>query len=503
MCNAGVSKVAPSGIVVLLSNPGGNVVAEEWTPARAGAELPLLHVEDRFLVVDADASLCEQVVQAVHAAGGRVDSARDVPQAHEMLAADRHSVVLLDIDTLGLGGLRDTIRDGARVHPQRVYILLSRADGLPFDLTALEVDADRVVGVLSRPFAVVQLQRALRDAAALCGARDADAAGASAGPLPAALGRVLHLEDSDVDAQVVSQRLSGASGLQLHRVSSLAEAESALLAGRFDLAMVDLYLPDARGFDVLHRFRALRPDLPVVVLSELTPRMHGHALSLGAQEVVEKSEAGAEVLAAALHRARLRGDAQRELRYLATHDALTGLRNGAAFREQVGLAVARVRRQGGACGVLYIDLDGFKPINDRHGHDVGDVVLSAIGERLRGVLRECDLAARLGGDEFAVLLQDVSGADAARAVAQRVLEAVSRPVTTPSGVETRVTASVGIGLCPETSARVDPLIRAADAAMFVAKQAGRDRYHLAGPADRGAAVSDIRQLREVSHTGSQ
>ena len=159
------------------------------------------------------------------------------------------------------------------------------------------------------------------------------------------------------------------------------------------------------------------------------------------------------------------------LERLALHDALTGLANRARFWSAMRDAEAT-----GHVAVLYVDLDRFKPINDSHGHPVGDAVLVATAERLRASLRPTDLVARLGGDEFAALCPGVGSEAEAAQLADRVLDAVGRPVDV-DGTRVEVSCSVGVAVGPAGDA--EDLLQAADAALYRAKRSGRDRWALA------------------------
>jgi diguanylate cyclase (GGDEF)-like protein len=156
----------------------------------------------------------------------------------------------------------------------------------------------------------------------------------------------------------------------------------------------------------------------------------------------------------------------------ALHDALTGLPNRALFTDRLQHALTQGRRRGTACGVLFLDLDRFKTVNDSLGHAAGDELLVAVARRIDDSLRSADTAARLGGDEFAVLLEDLAGADEAVIVAQRVGEAFRAPVTV-QGREVFVSASMGIA-CGRHGA--SELLRQADVAMYRAKAQGKGRH---------------------------
>jgi len=170
-------------------------------------------------------------------------------------------------------------------------------------------------------------------------------------------------------------------------------------------------------------------------------------------------------------------DTQFKLRHQALHDPLTGLGNRLNLQETLHGRTARPDSMATPFGLLFIDLDGFKTINDTLGHDRGDELLVAIAERLQAVLRRDDLAARLGGDEFVVLMHEPGQAGDALQLANKLLAVIAKPV--PLGTQTvSVTASVGVALYPQHASNPHGLLKAADAAMYEAKARGRNRAAL-------------------------
>ena len=166
---------------------------------------------------------------------------------------------------------------------------------------------------------------------------------------------------------------------------------------------------------------------------------------------------------------------QAKLDYLAHHDTLTGLANRCHFEQQMTRAIARADRHRTRLALLFIDLDGFKDINDSWGHPVGDALLRATAERLVDDKRAFDLVARLGGDEFVLVVDDfLSESDLSR-VAGKILEDLSRPFKL-DGNEFRMSASIGLALYPNDGKEVSSLLQNADAAMYQAKEAGRNTY---------------------------
>ena len=167
--------------------------------------------------------------------------------------------------------------------------------------------------------------------------------------------------------------------------------------------------------------------------------------------------------------------AEEEIRHLVYHDALTGLPNRALLFDRIRQAVQQVRRNGRRCAVMLLDLDQFKDINDTLGHPAGDKLLCAVSQRLLDTVRGTDTLARLGGDEFAIVQTDVSSAEGAAILGQKVLDAIARPFRIDDE-EVYTTASVGITVVPDDGDETDRLIRNADLALYRAKGEGGNRF---------------------------
>jgi diguanylate cyclase (GGDEF)-like protein len=172
---------------------------------------------------------------------------------------------------------------------------------------------------------------------------------------------------------------------------------------------------------------------------------------------------------------RERAAQEERIRHQAFHDALTGLPNRASFTEQLEAALRRAKRASWPLGLLFLDLDLFKRVNDSLGHDAGDRLLRVAAERIRRAVREADMLFRMGGDEFTVLLEDVRGPEEAAMVATRMLEAIAEPLQLHHH-EIAVTASIGIALYPRDDTVGERLVKSADTAMYRAKELGRNRY---------------------------
>lgn len=168
---------------------------------------------------------------------------------------------------------------------------------------------------------------------------------------------------------------------------------------------------------------------------------------------------------------------QERMAYLAEHDTLTGLPNRALVTDRLSQALASARREGHSVALLYIDLDRFKPVNDTHGHAVGDLLLREAAQRMRDCVRESDTVGRFGGDEFVVLLPRVEVSDDALRVAEKIRSALASPFLV-SGLRLEVSSSIGVALYPEDGRSESSLLLGADRAMYEAKRAGRDQVSL-------------------------
>ncbi len=193
-----------------------------------------------------------------------------------------------------------------------------------------------------------------------------------------------------------------------------------------------------------------------------------------------------------------RKKAEIQLAHQAQHDHLTGLPNPLLLADRLTAAIQRAIRGGLTIAVIYVDLDGFKFVNDTLGHEAGDALLKDATGRLQACLREPDTLARMGGDEFMVVINDVKDEGIAHAIAERLRTALHRPFQV-AGHELYVTASIGIALYPRDGADVSSLRRNADAAMYEAKRSGKDRVMFFTPAMRDTFLEHLELETELRH----
>ncbi len=187
---------------------------------------------------------------------------------------------------------------------------------------------------------------------------------------------------------------------------------------------------------------------------------------------------------------------EQHLQRLAHYDALTGLPNRVLLADRMRQAMAHAKRSRSFLAICYLDLDGFKPVNDHHGHEAGDQVLGIVAERLRATIRGGDTAARLGGDEFAVLLGGLRNTRECHEALKRVIAVLGAPYIV-AGQALDISASIGVTLFPVDDGTADTLLRHADMALYQAKQGGRNRYVLFDPEDDRRVVAHHQALAEI------
>jgi diguanylate cyclase (GGDEF)-like protein len=312
----------------------------------------------------------------------------------------------------------------------------------------------------------------------------------------------------------------------------IVEAESgraalALIASHeFDLAFLDISMPEMDGIELLRRIRAGHPPsrLPVIMVTARTETNDMIvAFNLGANDYVTKPlnlpvlvaraesqlarKRAEERLQQALgdiaslnfelrQECARRAEAEARALDLAGHDALTGLWNRMRFDEQLGVALAGLRETPGLVTLLSLDLDGFKAVNDRFGHHVGDELLKAVADRLRGCVRDPDGVGRLGGDEFAIVLPSTKSAADAIALADRVIDVISMPFAIGDH-NVGVGCSVGIALASTPDTDLNLLFQNADAALYSAKASGRGTWRLDSDVQQAASMPSL--LRPPHH----
>ena len=299
---------------------------------------------------------------------------------------------------------------------------------------------------------------------------------------------ILIVDDQDANVRLLEQMLREAgyrcvtSTMDPHAVCALHRAN------HYDLILLDLQMPGMSGFEVMEGLKEIEMDnyLPVLVITG-QPAHKLRALACGAKDFISKpfDRMEAETRIHNMLEVRLLykqlEQQNRTLESLALHDALTGLPNRRLLMDRLFLAIVHARRNSHTMAVMYLDLDGFKQINDTLGHDAGDTLLRLIAARLLGAVRQEDTVARVGGDEFVIVLLELSDVHVADLVS-KVVQAVSQPYSIQDR-NVSMTASVGVSVYPRHGGDVETLMKSADMALYEAKRSGKNDYRISGHAD--------------------
>lgn len=281
----------------------------------------------------------------------------------------------------------------------------------------------------------------------------------------------------------------------MRQADRLSEALEVMARELPQLILLDLGLPDTQGLQGVTRLLRAAPDVPIVVVTgEGDEDLAVDAVRAGAQDFLVKGKLDATSLSRVMRQSverqrRLKdmGAALLLQQFRATHDELTGLPNRVLFRDRLGHALERAMRERRKLAVAFLDLDGFKPVNDTLGHAAGDELLVQFAAQLADSLRRCDTVARLGGDEFGILLEDIRNRRAVLDVIEQARRSLHEPIPI-HGQPCAVNFSAGIAIFPEDGTDPDKLLRTADLAMY--RDKGERRR-----ANRTAAFETIRSRR--------
>jgi diguanylate cyclase (GGDEF)-like protein len=289
---------------------------------------------------------------------------------------------------------------------------------------------------------------------------------------------VLLIEDNPMDMLLIQRMLekTGHTSLHISCAENLSTGIKLAADGVIDVIILDLNLPDSLGVETFLRLKVQVPDIPIVLLSGFADEEEAlKAVREGAQDYMIKGQTDGNLLVRSLRYAIERKKAEDTIKFLAYHDPLTGLPNRTLFSDRCTMAMAESKRYLRKTALIMLDLDHFKEINDKLGHDAGDELLREFSIRLSRILRQTDTVCRIGGDEFALLIPGVTSKEAVEEVTQRILEAIRKPFTLHDCREL-ITASLGIAIYPEDGETLETLIKHADTAMYEVKKVGRNNY---------------------------
>ncbi|MCB9558667.1 MAG: diguanylate cyclase [Deltaproteobacteria bacterium] len=284
---------------------------------------------------------------------------------------------------------------------------------------------------------------------------------------------VLLVEDDPDDYVIALDMLEqGGAAVRLDWVQDPKRAIDMMATNTHDVYLMDYNLGATTGLEIWQTAQRRGCNGAVVFLTGTGSRdVDLAAMDNGAYDFLVKGEVLPEALERSLrYAARLRRQ-NAELLALALSDPVTGLANKRAIDAHLSRAVDRAARAKQLLAVMFVDLDGFKPINDLLGHRAGDTVLRVVAKRVEHAVRSIDLVGRLGGDEFAVIVEGLHDRNDAAKIAEKIVGAICKPIGVATQV-VRVGASIGIALCPDHGLCVEQLLQMADSAMYDRKQGG-------------------------------
>ena len=301
---------------------------------------------------------------------------------------------------------------------------------------------------------------------------------------------ILIVDDQEANVQLLEQMLRE---IGYTRITTTRDPQTVCALHsehRYDLILLDMQMPGMDGFQVMQCLKEIEAEayIPVLVMTA-QPSHKLRALAAGAKDFISKPFELLEAKARIYNMLEVRliykqlEEYSRALESLAMHDALTGLPNRRLLMDRLSLSIAHARRNKSTMAVMYLDLDGFKEINDSLGHDAGDALLKVVADRLAAAVRQEDTVARMGGDEFVIGLWELNHTEGVATLVSKVIEAVSQPYRLQER-DVHITASVGVGVFPAHGDAVETLMKSADRALYEAKRRGKNNYCVATHSDQ-------------------
>jgi diguanylate cyclase (GGDEF)-like protein/PAS domain S-box-containing protein len=417
----------------------------------------------RVLVVDDDRGMRMIAGAALGAAGFAVETAEDVPAARAALETFRPDIVLLDVDLPGVDGI--TLCRQLHLDPKTREIPVCMMTGLN-DLASIQraYEAGATDFVIKPPNWVILGQRLRYIRRASLAARQLAEANREltlAGVVFEHIPEGVVITDRDAVIISVNPAFTAINGYTA--AEAVGRKANLLQSGRHpddfyrDMWQCLTATGSWRG-EVWNRRKSGELYPALLAISSLRDDTGAVSRYIGTLQDISYAK-----------------ESEERIRFLAYHDLLTGLPNRLLFRDRTELAINHAKRDKVKCVLVFLDLDGFKKVNDTLGHESGDELLVDVAKRLRKHIRVEDTVARLGGDEFLILLSRVRDEQAVLLVIEKVLQALAEPYTV-RGSEITITASMGVSVYPNDGASCEELLKAADTAMYRAKETGKKGY---------------------------
>ncbi|MBS4098364.1 MAG: response regulator, partial [Sulfuricella sp.] len=310
---------------------------------------------------------------------------------------------------------------------------------------------------------------------------------------------VLVVDDDRAMREMICKVLGG-NGFRTAQAENGMQALDLAAHIKPDIVLMDALMPVMDGFESCVHLRQQEgcEQIPVLMVTGLNDEQSvDKAMKAGASDFITKPIYW-PLLLQRLRHVLATQMAEKQIKHLAYHDNLTGLPNRVLFHDRLQQALAHAKREGHTMGVMFIDLDRFKIINDTLGHDVGDELLKGVAQRLKNCIRQGDTVVRLGGDEFTIILPLIGKAEDAAVVAQKILDTLAEPFLLVQQ-ELHVTSSIGISLYPDDGEDTQTLIKNADIAMYRAKELGKNNYQFYTADLNARALENIQMENALRH----
>lgn len=293
--------------------------------------------------------------------------------------------------------------------------------------------------------------------------------------------KVLLVEDSKGDALLIEKYLNPTAGQENYKLTcttGVRAAVEAIAQESYDVALLDLTLPDAQELDGLTSLQSIAPNLPIIMLTAYSDEALAlKAVEIGAQDYMMKDGLRAPTLKRAIKYAIQRKQFEGHLIAQANFDSLTQLANRTLFESRLDMGLARIRRSKGGLAVFFLDLNRFKQVNDSMGHIAGDELLRQVSARLTQSMRPYDTIARMGGDEFAILVEGIENARECASIAHKIIRSLMEPfIIENKALKVGVSIGIAVALKGGESLQRMTLLDQADKAMYNAKVTGYSDY---------------------------
>lgn len=304
--------------------------------------------------------------------------------------------------------------------------------------------------------------------------------------------RILIVENDNGFIDTVSKHLAGAGFRRTNFLvaKTYEDALACVVKEKVHVALIDYDLMPRTGFELMEELERMGNPVPVIMVAETKDtNIDKGAMSRGAYDYFVKSEIDPEQLERTIRYTVIRRKLEDQLVHAALYDELSELPNRRAFFDRLTQALHRADRHKQEVCLVYIDLNGFKAVNDTYGHQAGDEVIREVGRRLRSSIRRTDTPARLGGDEFACILEDFRDRDAALQVINKIAKTFEKKISA-EGHRHDIGGSLGVAVYPEATRSAEMMIQLADEAMYQAKiksrRTGKSEVVFAAPDEQAA-----------------